>query len=199
MKIPLYLTVFRIFLSPVFGALYLYYQQLGISLFCLPFLLLFLMVCSEITDLLDGYFARKWDYVTDLGKILDPMADSISRITALLAFSQGMIALPLLLVFVFFYRDATISTLRTLCALRGVTLAARTSGKIKAVVQAVAIFLILLLMIPYAMGFLSLVGFQQWSLAIVSVAALYTLFSGIEYLVANRRYIQMAWDLPEKI
>jgi len=193
-KLPLILTMGRIFISPIFLIFYLKYQQLGISLHALPFILIFLLVLSELSDFFDGYLARKHHLVTELGKILDPMADSITRLTILLTFTQGFIRLPLLLVFVFVYRDAMISTLRTVCAFRGVTLAARTSGKIKAVFQAASIFAILLLMIPYAWGSLSLIQLQNISFYIIAAAAVYTVFAGAEYIWANRAYIKSAWE-----
>jgi CDP-diacylglycerol--glycerol-3-phosphate 3-phosphatidyltransferase len=194
LKLPLFLTIGRIFVSPIFLIFYLKYQQLGITLHALPFVLIFLLVLSELSDFFDGYLARRFNLVTELGKILDPMADSITRLTILLTFTQGFIRLPLLLVFAFVYRDAMISTLRTVCAFRGVTLAARTSGKIKAVLQASSIFAILILMIPYAWGSLSLLQLQNISLIIVSAAAIYTVFAGGEYIWANRSYIRQAWQ-----
>jgi CDP-diacylglycerol--glycerol-3-phosphate 3-phosphatidyltransferase len=193
LKLPLILTISRIFISPIFLIFYLKYQQLGISLIALPFLLIFLLALSELSDFFDGFLARKFNLVTELGKILDPMADSITRLTILLTFTQGFICLPLLLVFVFVYRDAMISTLRTVCAFRGVTLAARTSGKVKAVLQAVSIFAILILMIPYSYGALSLTQLQDISFLIILAAAIYTVFSGAEYIYANRSYIKQAW------
>ncbi|MEM8727491.1 MAG: CDP-diacylglycerol--glycerol-3-phosphate 3-phosphatidyltransferase [Chlamydiota bacterium] len=193
MKLPLILTISRIFISPIFLIFYLNYRQLGISLHALPFILIFSLLLSELSDFFDGYLARRFNLVTELGKILDPMADSITRLTILLTFTQGFIRLPLLLVFVFVYRDAMISTLRTVCAFRGVTLAARTSGKVKAVLQAVSIFAILILMIPYAWGALSLIRLQAISLTIISAAAIYTVFAGTEYIWANRSYIKQAW------
>lgn len=194
LKLPLFLTIGRIFISPIFLIFYLKYQQLGITLHALPFILIFLLVLSELSDFFDGFLARRFNLVTELGKILDPMADSITRLTILLTFTQGFIRLPLLLVFAFVYRDAMISTLRTVCAFRGVTLAARTSGKIKAVLQAASIFAILILMIPYAWGSLSLLQLQNISLIIISAAAVYTVFAGGEYIWANRSYIRQAWQ-----
>ena len=194
LKLPLFLTIGRIFISPIFLIFYLKYQQLGITLHALPFVLIFLLVLSELSDFFDGFLARRFNLVTELGKILDPMADSITRLTILLTFTQGFIRLPLLLVFAFVYRDAMISTLRTVCAFRGVTLAARTSGKIKAVLQASSIFSILILMIPYAWGGLSLLQLQNISLIIISTAAVYTVFSGGEYIWVNRSYIRQAWQ-----
>ncbi len=198
LKLPLFLTIGRIFISPIFLIFYLKYQQLGITLHALPFVLIFLLVLSELSDFFDGFLARRFNLVTELGKILDPMADSITRLTILLTFTQGFIRLPLLLVFAFVYRDAMISTLRTVCAFRGVTLAARTSGKIKAVLQASSIFAILILMIPYAWGSLSLLQLQNISLIIISAAAVYTVFAGGEYIWANRSYIRQAWQSDQK-
>jgi CDP-diacylglycerol---glycerol-3-phosphate 3-phosphatidyltransferase len=197
LKLPLLLTLGRIFISPIFLILYLYYPQLGINLHVLPFLLIGLLALSELSDFLDGYLARKFNLVTDLGKILDPMADSITRLTILMTLTQGLVQLPLLLVFVFIYRDTMISTLRTICALRGMTLAARLSGKIKTALQGVVIFLILFLMIAYTWSYISLKQLQIMSFFVVSISALYTLYSGIEYIYANRHYIREVWLTPK--
>lgn len=172
--------------------IYLYYQELGISMAWFPYILLALAGISELSDLFDGALARRRNQVTDLGKLLDPMADSIFRLSVLLAFTQGVIQLPLLLVSVFFYRDTVISTLRTLCALRGFALAARLSGKIKAVIQAAVVFFILILMIPYSIGCLETALLRSISFYSVLIAAVYTLYSGSEYIYANRAYIKKA-------
>lgn len=187
-------TLTRIFISPFFPVLYLGYQWLGISMTLLPYLLLILLIICESSDLFDGFLARKRNQVTELGKVLDPMADSVTHISLFLTFTKGIVDLPLLLVFVFLYRDLFISTLRTLCALRGVALAARFSGKVKAVVQASVSFLIILLMIPYNHGWISLELFQQLSLFFVTLAALYTVISVGDYVVANRIYIKKALE-----
>jgi CDP-diacylglycerol---glycerol-3-phosphate 3-phosphatidyltransferase len=184
-----YLTFIRIFISPVFMFLYLEHDLLGISMIVLPYILLFLLGVSELSDAFDGYLARKFHQVTDLGKLLDPMADSIYRISVFLTFTQPPVNLPLLIVFIFLYRDSVISTLRTICALRGFALAARASGKIKAIIQAGCAFIILLLLIPYSMGILSYAWLRGVSVTVVSIAALYSLFSGAEYIWANRDYV----------
>ncbi len=196
MSIALVLTLSRILLGPIFLVVYLYSQDLGISLAWLPYILLILAGVSELSDAFDGALARKQNKVTDLGKLLDPMADSIFRLSVLLAFTQGVIQLPLLLVCVFFYRDTIISTLRTLCALRGIALAARLSGKIKAVIQGIVVFFILILMIPYSLGCLDVKLLQVISFYSVLVTAIYTLYSGTEYIIANRKYIKKAVGLP---
>jgi CDP-diacylglycerol--glycerol-3-phosphate 3-phosphatidyltransferase len=192
LSIPLALTLARILLSPLFLVLYLYHEAWGVELRYLPYLLLLLMALSELSDLLDGLLARKKNVVTDLGKVLDPMADSMFRLSVFFTFTQGLIQLPLLLVLLFLYRDTIISTLRTLCALRGVALAARLTGKIKAVIQAAAGFLVLILMIPYSLGIMSLSLLRDASYYIVLAAAAYTLYSGAEYVIANASYIRRA-------
>lgn len=192
MNIALALTLGRMLLSPIFILVYLFYAKLGIGILSLAFILLGLVLLAELTDIFDGMAARRKNQVTELGKILDPMADSIFRISVFLAFTQGIVALPLWLVLLFFYRDSIISMLRTLCALRGFTLAARLSGKVKAVIQAIATLVILVLMIPYAFGLISLELFQNISFYIVAGAVTYSLFSGAEYLFANQNYIKKA-------
>lgn len=176
-------------------AVYLYYPEMDIKLTWLPYILLSLAFVSEISDVFDGFLARRHNKVTELGKLLDPMADSIFRLSVLFSFTEGFLQIPLLLVSIFFYRDMIISTLRTVCALRGVALAARWSGKIKAVILAIVIFFILILMIPYSLGYLDLETLHVISFYSVSVAALYVIYSGIEYINANRSYIKKALGL----
>jgi len=183
-------TFFRIFISPIFLFVYLQHDSLGISTFTLPYVLLMLLGISELSDAFDGYIARKYNQVTDLGKILDPMADSISRISVFLTFTQPPVNVPLVAVFIFLYRDSVISTLRTICALRGFALAARPSGKMKAIIQAVCSFVITLLLIPHSLGHLSDLALHQLSTVFVLVSAFYAVYSGVDYLIANRAHIQ---------
>ena len=194
MSLAHYFTFLRIFISPAFPILYIQYEWFGIPFRALPYVLLVLLCICECSDLVDGMIARRRNQVTDLGKVLDPMADSVTRISLFLTFTQGPVALPLIVVLVFFYRDFFISTLRTLCALRGLALAARFSGKMKAVIQACVLFLILILMIPYSMGILPLALLQQISLIAVSIAAFYTVISMGDYLWANRIYLKKAFE-----
>ncbi len=165
---------------------------MDIPLLYLPYILIFIALLSELSDLFDGFLARRYNKVTELGKILDPMADSIFRFSVLLSFTQGVVHLPVLLVGIFFYRDSIISTLRTICALRGFTLAARKSGKIKAVILAAISFFILLLMIPYSLGILRIETLRSLSLWSVSLTALYVVYTGYEYIYANRLHIKRA-------
>lgn len=189
MSLANYLTFIRIFVSPIFMFLYIEHALLGISMVALPYILLFLFGVSELSDAFDGYVARRYNQVTDLGKILDPMADSIYRISIFLTFTRPPVNLPLLLVFIFLYRDSVISTLRTICALRGFALAARSSGKVKAIIQAASAFIILLLLIPYSLCFIEIGALRMTAITVVSIAAIYALYSGVEYIYANREYL----------
>ncbi len=165
----------------------------------LPYVLLFLLGVSEISDACDGYLARKYNQVTDLGKILDPMADSMYRLSVFLTFTLPPIKLPMVLVFIFLYRDSVISTLRTICALKGFALAARPSGKLKAAIQAFSAFVIIILLIPHSLGYLSSDSLRLTSTIIVSIAAVYTLFSGFDYIYANRNYIRKLLALKDPL
>lgn len=189
MSIANFLTFFRIFISPIFLLVYLEYEYFNIDFTTLPYVLLFLLGISELSDALDGYFARRFNEVTSLGKILDPMADSIYRISIFLTFTLPPIHLPIILIFIFIYRDSIISTLRTVCALKGFALAARPSGKLKAIIQGFSAFVIIVLLIPYTMGYLSQESLHITSTVIVSITAIYTLISGFDYIYANRHYI----------
>jgi len=193
LKLALFLTLARIALLPLFLVIYLFYPSMGISLIAVPYILLGILLLCELSDIFDGVAARRSNQVTNLGKILDPMADSIVRLSILLTFTQGIVKVPLLLILIFVCRDAVISTLRTLCALNGTALAARWSGKVKAVMQAIAIFMILILMIPYSMGLIDLSTLRDSSFYIVLLTAAYTVFSGVEYIYVHRLFIKKAF------
>lgn len=198
MSVANYLTILRIAVSPFFLLIYLYPTYFGIAVPWVPYILLFLLTLCELTDASDGWVARRYNQVTELGKLLDPMADSIYRVSVFLTFTQAPVNLPLWVVFLFVYRDMGISTLRTVCALKGYTLAARPSGKLKAVFQAISMFAILLLMIPYTQGLLSGPDLSFWSAWITLPVAVYALFSGIEYLIAHRQSLTHILTCPAK-
>ncbi len=189
MTVANFLTLIRLILCPFFLVIYIYPNWFGLSPEVAVYVLLGLFLISEASDAVDGYVARRLGQVSDLGKLLDPMADSISRTTAILTFTHAPVNLPILFVFILIYRDSVVSTLRTICALKGMALAARWSGKIKAGIQAIAIFVILLLLIPYTRGNLSQETLSTTSTILVGLAALYTIYSGLEYIYVNRSYI----------
>jgi CDP-diacylglycerol--glycerol-3-phosphate 3-phosphatidyltransferase len=89
---------------------------------------------SELTDMLDGYLARRDACVTSLGKLLDPLSDSISRFIYFFAFGY-MGLFPIWLVIILFVRDIIVAYIRTYMSLMGIAMGARFSGKAKALVQ----------------------------------------------------------------
>ncbi len=190
MNLAHYFTFIRIFISPIFLLVYLYPNAFGLTPLLLPCVLFFLVAVSELSDAFDGYIARKYNQVTDLGKILDPMADSIYRISLFLTFTLEPVKIPMGLAFIFLYRDSVISTLRTICALKGFTLAARKSGKIKAVVQGLAAAIVLIFMLEAALNWITPQELTSYSTIVVSIAAAYTLYSGLDYILANKHYIR---------
>ncbi|MGM0440739.1 MAG: CDP-alcohol phosphatidyltransferase family protein [Chlamydiota bacterium] len=198
MGIANYLTFIRVFISPIFMFIYLSYDAWNISYVVLPYILLFLLLTSDLSDLADGYLARKLHQVTDFGKIIDPMADSMVRISVFLAFTTGPVQLPIALVFILIYRESVISALRTVCALRGIALAARISGKIKATLQGITATTITILMIPQSLGYLSLETFQVISLWLMAGVSIYTIFSAIDYIYANRNLVKKLLTLKPR-
>lgn len=185
-----FLTLMRVFLSPFFLVLYLHHDSLGISANTLPIALFMLLIVLELSDAFDGFIARKYGEVSDLGKILDPMADSVARIAMFLSFTYPPVNIPVLFVFLIIWRDSIVSTLRTICALRGYALAARKSGKIKAVGQAATAFLIVLLMFFEAKGDISSTTLQSVSFWITLATVVFTLLTAVDYITTNRGHIR---------
>jgi CDP-diacylglycerol--glycerol-3-phosphate 3-phosphatidyltransferase len=107
-----------------------------------------LMAISEISDWLDGWLARRMRWVSRSGKVLDPMADSIYRISVFVALvANGWV--PLWVVLIMAARDLCMSEVRLLAQRANVTLAARPVGKFRAALQGVAQFAIVF---AYAIG-----------------------------------------------
>jgi CDP-diacylglycerol---glycerol-3-phosphate 3-phosphatidyltransferase len=194
MTLPFYLTFIRVVMSPVFMVLYLFGTEWGFSPVGVCYVLLGIVAICELSDFFDGFLARRHNKVTELGKVLDPMADSIFRLSVFLSFTQGVVQLPLLIVLILLLRESIITSLRTLCALQGVALAARMSGKVKAVIQATVAFFILILLTVYSRGCLAEESFQLMCFYAAGIAALYTLVSGCEYISANWNLIKKAFS-----
>ena len=145
-------------------------------------------ILIELSDLFDGVIARSRGEVTDFGKVCDPVADSVSRQTVFISFMVVGI-IPLWLYLVFFYRDAFMQLMRIVCASSGVVLAARRSGKIKAVIQAIAAFVVLLIVLAkvYHLPWIpQSVGGMHTGFWVVFATALYTAASVIDYILPNR-------------
>jgi len=161
------ITVFRIILIPVFlGVLYTgfpgsHYAAMGIFVF------------AGLTDIADGYVARRRNQVTDFGKLMDPLADKILVLSAMLWFiEQGI--MPAWVVLIVVVREFTVTALRLIAVDNGRVIAAAMSGKIKTVVT----------MICLTVMFLEL---QQWMIyTCVAAITLTTIVSGVEYFIKNK-------------
>jgi len=144
---PIKITLTRTLLSVIFLALFLVIENeaLSLSLIALPAwniaaisALWLFFALAEVSDILDGFIARKYDAVSDIGKLLDPLADVFSRITYVICFLHASI-LPAWLAAAIIYRELIIITLRMLLALKNIPLAANSGGKLKTILFAVAI------------------------------------------------------------
>ncbi|HOX07457.1 MAG TPA: CDP-diacylglycerol--glycerol-3-phosphate 3-phosphatidyltransferase [Planctomycetota bacterium] len=200
LTLPNILTIFRLVSAPAFLLLFFgdffspHDQRLRLGL-CL-----LLVAASEASDVLDGYFARKYGQVSDFGKLMDPYADSAFRLTVLFSFSSRVASretgdpwIPLWTVVVLFYRDLLTSVLRTFAMKRGVVIAARTSGKVKAVVEAAGIIAILVLAlkhefmaIPHELIPALMKAPAYWIMMVVIAVAVW---SGLDYFWACRKHM----------
>ncbi len=107
------------------------------------FLALLLFLAAAVTDLLDGYLARRWKQVTTVGMLLDPVADKLLISAALISFVQ-MRLLPGWMVILIISREFAVSGLRSIAAAEGYTIQAGDLGKWKMVLQVVGVLLVLL-------------------------------------------------------
>lgn len=137
MNLPNKITIARMFLVPVLIALYYLYPN--------TYAPALIFIIASLTDMLDGYLARKNDQITAFGKFIDPLADKILAITALILFVESKI-LPAVPVIIVIYREFAVSGFRLVAANRGVTIAAGKTGKIKTALQFIGIAMILISM-----------------------------------------------------
>lgn len=143
-SIPNLLTFLRLLLIPVFVLLMIHPTPEMVNGAITVF------VVASLTDLFDGYIARKWEVVTDLGKLLDPLADKILVMAALVMLVaqrsdlRGDPWIPGWIVVVILAREFWVTGVRGVAASRGVVIAAGSSGKYKSFLQMVAVVLLLL-------------------------------------------------------
>jgi len=123
------ITLFRIALAPVFAGLFSAWAAWRSPWWLFLVWLVFLI--SEVSDILDGWVARKLGETSDLGKLLDPFSDVISRLTIFLCLLLVGVV-PLWFFLIVLYRELSVTFLRMLMVQRGVVQAASQGGKIKA-------------------------------------------------------------------
>jgi len=189
MSIPNVLTLFRIFLTPVF-IICLFSEFFGAQLWALV-----IFIVASITDAYDGYFARKNNMVTDTGQFLDPLADKILVSSAFISFAiMGLIDFWMVILIIF--RDLFVTSLRVLLSRKGFIMMTSKIAKSKTGVQVGIIIFTLL--------FLSLKGFNWVSLKtsfnfineyqlvyyLTMIAVIFTMYTGYTYVQENRKAIR---------
>ncbi len=137
MTLPNLFTLSRIALSPLFFVFFFLGTWTGSHRVSYLVVLWILFVLIETSDLLDGFLARRLGRTSELGKLLDPFADSLSRLTYFICFAGGGI-MPLWILLIVVYRDLGVAFARQIARGRGITVGARLSGKIKAWIYALA-------------------------------------------------------------
>jgi len=146
MNIPNALTLLRIFFVPVLVALLVQEKmlvQIGPWSVSNELVALCVFLVAAFTDLLDGYLARRWNQITTVGMLLDPIADKLLISSSLIALVQ-IHRVPGWMVVLIVGREFAVSGLRSIAAAEGYTIAAGELGKSKMVAQVVAVALVLL-------------------------------------------------------
>lgn len=187
------LTLFRIILIPVIvlywifpfnylGISFYEFQILGQSLSLFNVLALVLFLIASITDMLDGYIARKNNLITTFGKFADPIADKLLVNTMLILFvSKGMI--PTIPVILMLARDTIVDGCRMIASKNGTVVAAGVMGKIKTIAQIIAISFVLINNLPFEYIGFNFAEFMIWFSSFVSIV------SGVQYFLQLKEFI----------
>ena len=170
MNLPTKINVFRLLLIPVFIITY-YIQDIGYLISGAIFIL------ASLTDLLDGYLARKRNETTNLGAFLDPVADKVLVTSALVVLTVAGIV-PSWSVILIIGREILINGFRLIAIEKGIVISASYLGKIKTTTQLLSI--IILIFSPIS-SWLLLAGIIIYWIAVIT-----TVLSGFEYLYQGR-------------
>jgi CDP-diacylglycerol---glycerol-3-phosphate 3-phosphatidyltransferase len=186
LTIPNQLTALRILLVPVFVWLLLqsdpWLKLFGVVVFAL----------ASLTDIYDGYHARKYGVETRLGAFLDPLADKL-LITAAFLLYVWMGYLVLWMVVLVVIRDVVITALRVYAEYKNRPVVTSVEAKYKTVVQNVFVYLIMVLMLMkeaafFGQGVAAMISrflVSGYLNSIMLVVTVFTLYTGISYLVSN--------------
>jgi CDP-diacylglycerol--glycerol-3-phosphate 3-phosphatidyltransferase len=167
MNLPNGLTLMRIFLVPLLVAVLLTkYSVIAVAVF----------LAASLTDLLDGYFARKRKEITTLGTLLDPVADKLLISSAFISLVQLQLV-PAWMVAIIVGREFAVTGLRSIASAQGFTIDASQFGKIKMVTQVAAITFLILGMpgdTPYPV-------FQKLGNFMLYVVVVFAVVSAVDY------------------
>lgn len=195
LNLPNQLSLFRLVLCVVFVVFMSIDPQGWVWA---PTWALAIFLIASFTDWLDGYLARRLNQITDLGKLLDPLADKILVGAAFIALVEHEV-ISAWIVTTIIAREFLVTGLRALAASKGVVVAADSAGKFKTVFQMAAIILglILLSLKPFiqeadqeTIRLIWAYGFDP----MVYIALAATVYSGVAYYWNNRALV---WHLPE--
>lgn len=188
MNIPNKITVSRILLIPVFvivmmfdfgwGNMTLFGAEMQVNYFVGALI----FIIASATDWVDGYYARKYNLVTNLGKFLDPLADKLLVSAAFVLLVEIGLA-PAWIVIIIISREFAVTGLRLILAGQGEVVAANQLGKIKTWAQIVAISALILHNTIF-----TLIGIPFDDIMLY-VALFFTLWSGWDYFYLNRRVL----------
>lgn len=187
------LTLIRIFLVPIF----LIFMAKGIPYG--SFIATFIFILASLTDKLDGYIARSRNQITNFGKFMDPLADKLLVTAALISLVELQVV-PSWAAVVIIAREFAVSGLRSIAAAQGRVIAASWWGKIKTVIQIIAIILYLLkvnikdarawkifvIHDYYIRGF-----FDYVPKTMLMIAVVVTLISGYDYFKKNKEAVSI--------
>jgi CDP-diacylglycerol---glycerol-3-phosphate 3-phosphatidyltransferase len=185
MNIPNKITVSRILLIPIFLIVMLAPLNWGEVTFLgatMPVTHLagaLIFIFASTTDWVDGYYARKYNLVTNLGKFLDPLADKLLVSAALIVLVELNMASSWIVIVIIF-REFAVTGLRAILAEGGEVVAANNLGKIKTWTQIIAISALLLHNIIFEMISLPFDDIALW------VAMFFTVWSGWDYFIKNK-------------
>ena len=197
MNLPNKLTVLRLILVPIFVVVMMISSALWASA-----LGLVLFIAASLTDMLDGKIARKYNLITDFGKFMDPLADKFMVIGAMFVILYRSLSLYSDELFsgVFFwafmiviFRELAVTSIRLVVSgSSGIVIAANMLGKIKTCTQIACV--VACIAEPVIYGLLNLgTSFLPVSLVTSALMLIFTLWSGINYIVSYWKYLD-----PEK-
>ena len=192
MNLPNKLTLVRCILTPIFLACLIIEFPFHYAAALLVF------IVASLTDYFDGMIARKHNLVTNLGKFLDPLADKALTTAAFIGFVHMINSrtLPWAL-FIILLREFAVTSVRLLAAKDGVVVAASFAGKLKTVMQMVSIIYMLafkqivrLNIVRTAIGNAGVLWGSRIGLALIWIAVIATVVSGIQYVWQLRHYFK---------
>ncbi|QAY65660.1 CDP-diacylglycerol--glycerol-3-phosphate 3-phosphatidyltransferase [Paenibacillus protaetiae] len=185
MNLPNKITLARIFLVPIIMVFLLVKWDMGslhlgdISITYNQIIAVLIFIIAASTDGLDGYIARKNKLVTNLGKLLDPLADKL-LVSAVLISLVEMDKLSAIVAILIVSREFAVTGLRQIALLDGTVVAASKWGKWKTAIQITMIIVLLLNNFPF-----EYISFP-FDVVVTWIAALITVYSGIDYFMKNK-------------